>query len=95
MGASDLIFMATTGSTVNRAHVKREIKLLKDKGVRIVVLDVDFKNPSRKYQNTIHDIASGPREIFQFDFKQMNTISQSILDVKCAVKEEKGKVQRH
>lgn len=90
MNASDLIFMATAGNTLSRPEVKRQVKLLKSKGVRMVVLNVD-KTSVRKLQNNIQDIATSPRDVLPLDFKRLSTTTQHILDVQCMVEEDQGK----
>ncbi len=57
--------------------------MLKEKGVRIAVLDVGFKDPVVDYLNALHDLASGARDVYPMDFKRVSTVSQSLMDVQC------------
>ena len=83
--------MATIGNTINRPEVKRQVALLERKGVRIAILNVAHKNPVPRFQNVIHDIASGPREVFPLDFKRVSVITQDILHIECSADEATGK----
>ena len=69
-----------------------QIKILEKKGVSVAVLDVGYKKPKREYQNILHDMASGPRDVFPLDFKRTSITAQSIIDVECKMEETKGKM---
>ena len=74
----------------DRYAIQRQVKLLRDKGVRIAVLDVAYKNRKVDYFNAIRDIASSAREIYPMDFRRASTIPQALLDVQCRVVEKAG-----
>lgn len=82
--------MATRGNVKDRYEIQSEVKLLRDKGVRIAVLDVGYKSPRIDYLNSMRDITSGARDLYPLDFKKISAISQSLLEVQCRVVEKTG-----
>ena len=91
--ARDLIFIATRGNVFRRQRVQHQVKLLKQKGVAVAVLDVGYKEPVQDYQNVLQDLASSPREVHPLDFKRISMTAQSLVFVKCEAKEKKGKLK--
>ena len=75
---------------MNRFGIQNQVAVLRQKGVRIAVLDVGYKTPVVNYRNAMRDMASGAKDIYPMDFRRVLPISQGLIELKCKVERKTG-----